>query len=79
MKKTFLQVNLIFLFNFLVFSHALTEQKSYFKGKFYKTIENNFLVATEKIKDNKFDKTVIVMLNNTKDGAFGLVVNKKNS
>ena len=76
MKKSFLQINLILLFNFCVFSHALTEQKNYFKGKFYKTIENNFLVATEKIKDNKFNKTVIVMLNNTKDGAFGLVVNK---
>ena len=28
--------------------------KNYFKGKFYKSIENYFLVATEKMRDSRF-------------------------
>ena len=41
-----------------------------------KAPENNFLVATEKMNDNRFKKTVIAMLENDEDGAWGLVINK---
>ena len=50
--------------------------KNYLKGKFYTSVKNHFLIASEKMNDNRFKKTVIVMLENDKDGAFGLVVNK---
>ena len=50
--------------------------KNYLKGKFYNTVKNHFLIASKKMNDNKFKKTVIVMLQNNKDGAFGLVINK---
>jgi len=56
---------------------ALAEApKNYPKGKFYTSVKNLFLIASEKMKDNRFEKTVIVMLENDKDGALGLVVNK---
>ena len=50
--------------------------QNYFKGKFYKSVKNNFLVATEKMSDDRFKKTIIVMLENNEQGAWGLVVNK---
>ena len=50
--------------------------KNYLKGKFYSSVKNYFLIATNKMKDNRFEKTVIVMLENDEDGAWGLVVNK---
>ena len=50
--------------------------KNYLKGKFYTSVKNHFLIASEKMNDNRFKKAVIVMLENDKDGAFGLVVNK---
>jgi len=51
--------------------------KNYLKGKFYNSIKNHFLIATEKMKDNRFSKTVIVMLESDKNGAWGLVINKR--
>ena len=50
--------------------------KNYLKGKFYSSVKNHFLIATEKMKDNRFEKTVIAMLESHKDGAWGLVINK---
>ena len=50
--------------------------KNYLKGKFYKSVKDHFLVATEKMTDSRFQKTVIVLLNNDEDGSWGLVVNK---
>ena len=50
--------------------------KNYLKGKFYNSVKNHFLIASEKMNDNRFEKTVIVMLENDEDGAFGLVINK---
>ena len=73
---------LLFLFITLqisLFHHVSTVAKApenYLKGKFYSSVKNNFLIATEKMRDNRFEKTVIVMLENDKDGAWGLVVNK---
>jgi len=51
--------------------------KNYLKGKFYNSVKNHFLVATEKMNDNRFSKTVIVMLDSDEDGAWGLVINKR--
>ena len=50
--------------------------KNYLKGKFYSSVKDNFLVATEKMTDDRFKKTVIVMLDNDEEGAWGLVINK---
>ena len=50
--------------------------KNYLKGKFYTSVEDHFLVATEKMTDDRFKKTVIVMLDNDEEGAWGLVINK---
>ena len=43
---------------------------------FYSSVKDHFLIATEKMRDNRFEKTVIAMLENDKDGAWGLVINK---
>jgi len=73
---------LLFLFITLqitLFHHVFALAKTpenYFKGKFYSSVKNNFLIATEKMNDNRFEKTVIAMLENDEDGAWGLVINK---
>ena len=73
---------LLFLFITLqitLFHHVLALTKTpenYLKGKFYSSVKNNFLIATEKMNDNRFKKTVIAMLENDEDGAWGLVINK---
>jgi len=73
---------LLFLFITLqitLFHHVFALAKTpenYFKGKFYSSVKNNFLIATEKMNDNRFEKTVIAMLENNEDGAWGLVINK---
>ncbi len=73
---------LLFLFITLqisLFHQAFTSAKApenYLKGKFYSSVKNNFLIATEKMTDNRFKKTVIAILENDKDGAWGLVINK---
>ena len=73
---------LIFLFiiaQYLLSDHAITSAKNpenYFKGKFYNSVKNNFLIATEKMSDDRFKKTVIAMLENDAEGAWGLVINK---
>ena len=41
--------------------------ENYLKGKFYSSVKNNFLIATEKMNDNRFKKTVIAMLENDED------------
>ena len=51
--------------------------KNYLKGKFYSSVKDHFLIATEKMRDNRFSETVIVMLESDKNGAWGLVVNKR--
>ena len=78
MKKRILLFSFIIL-QIALFHHVFTLAKApenYLKGKFYNSVKNNFLVATKKMKDNRFEKTVIVMLENDKDGAWGIVVNK---
>ncbi len=50
--------------------------KNYFKGKHYDSVKDFFLIATKKIRDNRFEKTVILMLEHDKKGALGIVLNK---
>ena len=78
MRKRILLLSIIILtitlFNDVI---ILAESpKNYLKGKFYNSVKNHFLVSTEKIQDDKFEKTVIAMLGSNKDGAWGLVINK---
>ena len=78
MKKKILLL-LVFILQISLFHYifALAESpKNYLKGKFYSSVKDHFLIATEKMRDNRFEKTVIAMLENDKDGAWGLVINK---
>jgi len=78
MKKKILLL-LIFISQISLFHcvFALAESpKNYLKGKFYSSVKNNFLIATEKMNDNRFEKTVIAMIENDEDGAWGFVINK---
>ena len=56
---------------------AVEEPKNYLKGKFYNSVKNHFLIATEKMKDERFRKTVILMLDSDENGAWGLTINKQ--
>ena len=56
---------------------AVEEPKNYLKGKFYNSVKNHFLIATEKMKDERFRKTVILMLDSDENGAWGLTINKR--
>ena len=79
MKKKILLL-LFFIFQISLFHYifALAESpKNYLKGKFYSSVKDHFLIATEKMKDDRFEKTVIIMLESDKNGAWGLVVNKR--
>ena len=53
------------------------DPKNYLKGKFYSSVKNHFLIATEKMTDNSFSKTVILMLESDENGAWGLTINKQ--
>ena len=79
MKKRILLL-LVFILQISLFHYifALAESpKNYLKGKFYSSVKDHFLIATEKMKDNRFEKTVIVMLESDENGAWGLVINKR--
>ena len=78
MKKRILLL-LVFILQISLFHYTLAlaeSPKNYLKGKFYSSVKDHFLIATEKMKDNRFEKTVVAMLENDKDGAWGLVINK---
>jgi len=77
MKKRIL---LFFIITISLFNDSITSAegpKNYLKGKFYSSVKHHFLIATEKMKDNRFKKTVIVMLESDENGAWGLVINKR--
>jgi len=77
-KKILLLLVLILQISLFHYIFALAENpKNYLKGKFYNSVKDHFLIATEKMKDNRFEKTVIIMLESDNDGAWGLVVNKR--
>ena len=78
MSKRILQL-FIFTLTISLFTYNLTSaesSKSYLKGKFYESVKNHFLIATEKMTDDRFNQTVIVMLESDKNGAWGLAINK---
>ena len=71
---------LIFIITISLFNNGITSAegpKNYLKGKFYNSVKDHFLIATEEMKDTRFSKSVIVMLENDKNGAWGLVINKR--
>ena len=79
MKKRILLL-LIFIITISLFNSSISSAegpKNYLKGKFYSSVKDHFLIATEKMKDNRFSKTVIVMLESDENGACGLVINKR--
>ena len=78
MKKRILLFVFILQISLFHYIFALAESpKNYLKGKFYSSVKDHFLIATEKMKDNRFEKTVIVMLESDENGAWGLVVNRR--
>ena len=79
MKKRILLL-LIFVITISLFNNGTTSAvgpKNYLKGKFYSSVKDHFLIATEKMNDNRFSETVIVMFESDENGAWGLVINKR--
>ena len=77
-KRILLLLVLILQISLFHYIFALAESpKNYLKGKFYSSVKNHFLIATEKMKDDRFEKTVIIMLESDENGAWGLVVNRR--
>ena len=77
-KRILLLLALVLKLSLFNYTFALAEgPKNYLKGKFYSSVKDHLLIATEKMKDDRFEKTVIVMLESDENGAWGLVVNKK--
>ena len=76
MKKFLWILVLGWSLNFYISVQALDSPKNYLKGKFYSSIKDYFLVATEQMLDPRFKNTVIIMLHNDEKGAWGLVINK---
>ena len=79
MKKRILLL-FVFIITVSVLNNNITSAegpKNYLKGKFYSSVKDHFLIATEKMKDNRFSKTVIIMLESDENGAWGLVINKR--
>jgi len=77
MTKRILLFFIITVWLFINDTTSAESPKNYLKGKFYNSVKDHFLIATEKMKDDRFEKTVIVMLESDENGAWGLVVNKK--
>ena len=50
--------------------------ENYLKGKYHESTKDFFIVATDKLKDSRFKKSVIVMLDHDSNGALGVVINK---
>ena len=77
-KKILLLLILILQISLFHYIFALAESpKNYLKGKFYNSVKDHFLISTEKMKDSRFKKTVIIMLESNENGAWGLVINKR--
>ena len=69
----------VFILGIFMFLYEVVEaqgSKNYLKGKFYRSVKNHFLIATNKMSESRFDKSVIAMLESDEDGAWGLVINK---
>ena len=64
MKKRILLLSIYIIIISLLNNDIISanSSKNYLKGKFYNSVKDHFLIATEKMTDNRFSKTVIVML-----------------
>ena len=82
MKKILWVSVLSLLFNLSFSAQSVELQKyyqfpnKYFKGKFYNSYKNLLLVATTKLSDTRFEKSVVLMIDHDEQGAIGFVVNK---
>jgi len=77
MKKIIILLIFLLQISLLHNKNVLAESpENYLKGKFYSSVQGFFLIATEKMKDDRFEKTVIAMLESDEEGAWGLVINK---
>ena len=81
MKKFLLIIATIFIsFNYPAQSIDLPKYyefpENYLKGKYHESTKDFFIVATNKLKDSRFKKAVIVMLEHDNKGALGVVINK---
>ena len=79
MKKRILLLSM-YIIIISLFNNDITSAegpKNYLKGKFYSSVKDHFLIATEKMRDNRFNETVIIMLESDESGAWGLVINKR--
>ena len=75
--KNFLKILFVgLLFNYCLFAKAEDSSENYLKGKFYTSVKNHLLIASNKMNDDRFKKTVIVILESDKEGAWGFVINK---
>ena len=78
MKKRILLLSMFIIIS--LFNNDITSAegpKNYPKGKFYSSVKDHFLIATKKMRDNRFNETVIIMLESDESGAWGLVINKR--
>ena len=73
--KKFLTI-LILILNFNTSALAAETPNRWIKGKFYESVKDYLLVATKEMRDPRFKKSVIVMIENDKYGAWGLAINK---
>ena len=76
MKKLFPTFILILVLNFYLPTNATDYLKNYYKGKFYDSVKDFFLVSSKTNRDLRFKNTVIIMFDNEEEGSWGLIVNK---
>ena len=76
MKKLFPTFILILVLNFYLPTNATDYLKNYYKGKFYNSVKDFFLVASQTNRDPRFKNAVIIMFDNEEAGSWGLIVNK---
>jgi|TARA_B110001454_G_scaffold179951_1_gene173376 putative transcriptional regulator len=76
MNKFFFTFFLILVLNFYSPTNATDQLKNYYKGKFYDSVKDFFLVASKTNRDPRFKNTVIIMFDNEEEGSWGLIVNK---
>ncbi len=77
MKKIKLLLFIVLIVFFGNSESYAEDPENYSKGKFYNSVKNHFLIATEKMTDVRFNESVIVMLESDENGAWGLAINKK--
>tara|TARA_B100000029_G_scaffold484221_1_gene536191 strand:+ start:60 stop:695 length:636 start_codon:yes stop_codon:yes gene_type:complete len=76
MKKFFSIFFLLLFLNLYLPINAELWPKNYYKGKFYSSVKDFFLVSSKTMRDPRFKKTVIIMLDNDEEGSWGFVINK---